>query len=51
MRCSQCDIEMMVDNVVKTDNSETFNYKCRNPKCSNYGYGGVEDEGESNKDE
>lgn len=31
---------MLIDSVTKDEekNTETFNYKCPNPQCPNYGY-------------
>ena len=51
MRCNKCNVEMMIDSVNKTENSETFNFKCPNPKCENYGYGGAKDGENEHKDE
>ena len=44
MKCKECQTEMFIDSTTVVGNSETFNYKCPNPKCANYGYGGGEDE-------
>lgn len=38
MKCGKCDTEMMVDRVTRNGNQETFDYKCPNPKCPDYGY-------------
>jgi len=40
MKCKLCNTEMLIDSVVKDDekNTETFNYKCPNPQCTNFGY-------------
>lgn len=35
---------MLIDSTKIEGNTETFNYKCPNSQCSNYGYGGVQDE-------
>lgn len=51
MKCKECNTEMFIDSTKIVGNSETFNYKCPNANCTNYGYGGVENESENNKDE
>lgn len=40
MKCPVCQTEMFIDSTIedKEKNTETFNYKCPNPSCSNYGY-------------
>lgn len=38
MLCKECNTEMLIDKVTEEENKETFNYKCPNPACTNYGY-------------
>lgn len=40
MKCKVCDTEMLVDRSVEDieKGTETFIYKCPNPRCENYGY-------------
>lgn len=38
MKCQECNTEMLIDSVTVEGNKETFNYKCPNTQCSNYGY-------------
>ena len=39
MKCRYCGIEMLIDRVSETENTQQFFYKCPNPACPNYGYG------------
>lgn len=40
MKCKQCDTEMLIDSTTidEEKGTETFNNKCPNPKCPNFGY-------------
>ena len=40
MKCNLCNTEMLIDSVTedKEKNTETFNYKCPNMQCANFGY-------------
>lgn len=42
MKCKICNTQMLIDEAREDaeKNIETLHYKCPNPGCSNYGYGG-----------